>query len=60
MLYKSHCIYITKTIRLMLFRKTIYVYFKNYAKQINTLCGENTKFLYVKLDSVCAFLPLAG
>lgn len=46
MLYKSHCIYFTKTSRLMLFRKIIYVYFKNYAKHINTMCGENTKYLY--------------
>jgi hypothetical protein len=44
-----------------MFKKIIYVYFKNYAKHINTMCGENTKFSYIKLDRMwCAFLPSFG
>jgi hypothetical protein len=47
MLYKWNSIYITTTRRLILFSKIIYVYFKNYAKQINTMRVEKAKLLYV-------------
>jgi hypothetical protein len=33
----------------MLFRQIMAVYYKNHTKHINTLCGENVEFLYVKL-----------
>jgi hypothetical protein len=34
----------TKTNRLMLFRETAAVYYKNHAEHVNTLCGQNAEF----------------
>jgi hypothetical protein len=33
----------------MLFRERVAVYCENHKEHINTLCGQNTEFLYVKL-----------
>jgi hypothetical protein len=32
----------------MLFRETVAVYCENHTEHINTLCGQNAEFLYVK------------
>jgi translation initiation factor IF-1 len=33
----------------MLFGETVAVYCENHMEHINTLCGRNTEFLYVKV-----------
>jgi hypothetical protein len=38
---ETHYISATATIRLMLFRETVAVYFENHTEHINTLCGGN-------------------
>jgi hypothetical protein len=37
----------------MLFRETVAVYCENDTEHINTLCGQNTKFLHVKIGGIC-------
>jgi hypothetical protein len=32
----------------MLFREPIAVYYENHTEHINTLCGQNLEFLFVK------------
>jgi hypothetical protein len=44
---ETHSVSIT-TNRLMLFREIIAVYYENHTEHINTLCGQNAKFWYVK------------
>jgi hypothetical protein len=34
----------------MLFRETVAVYCENHMEHINTLCGQNAEFKYVKAD----------
>jgi hypothetical protein len=41
---KTHCISITKTNWLMLFREIITVYCENHTEHTNTLCGKNADF----------------
>jgi hypothetical protein len=36
----------------MLFRETVAVYYENHTEHINTLCGQNAGFLYVKADGM--------
>jgi hypothetical protein len=38
--------------RFMLFRETATVYCENYTTHINTLCGQNEEFSYVKVGGV--------
>jgi hypothetical protein len=45
---KTHCSFITKTNRLMLFREIIAVYCERHAKHINILCGQNARVSNVK------------
>jgi hypothetical protein len=45
---KTHCVYITKTNRLMLFGETVAVYCVNHMEHTNTLCGQNAGLLNVK------------
>jgi hypothetical protein len=33
----------------MLFRETVAVYCENHMEPTNTLCGQNTEFMYVKV-----------
>jgi hypothetical protein len=32
----------------MLFRETVAVYYENHTELINTLCGQNAEFWYIK------------
>jgi hypothetical protein len=36
----------------MLFRETVAVYCENHTEHINTLCGQNAEFWYVKAGGV--------
>lgn len=47
-LHKNILCYITRHIRLMLFMEIIAVYYKNHAKHINTLFGQNAESVKVK------------
>jgi hypothetical protein len=42
---------VTKINLLMLFKKIIAVYSENHMKPINTLCGQNTELLIIKVTS---------
>jgi hypothetical protein len=35
----------------MLFSETVTVYCENHMEQMNTLCGQNAEFLYVKVGA---------
>jgi hypothetical protein len=45
---ETHYVTTTKPNRLMLFGETVAVYFENHTEHINTLCGQNGEFWYVK------------
>jgi hypothetical protein len=47
----KHCIFITKTSWLMLFREITTVYCGNHKKQLNTVCGKNWDTFNVKAGS---------
>jgi hypothetical protein len=44
----THDVFTTKLNRLMLFGETVVVYCENHMEHINTLCGQNAEFWYVK------------
>jgi hypothetical protein len=41
--------------QLMLFTEIIALYSKNHTKHINTFCGKNSAFFYVKGGGVCNY-----
>jgi hypothetical protein len=45
---ETHYFSATETNRLMLFGETVAVYCENHTEHINTLCGQNAEFWYVK------------
>jgi hypothetical protein len=45
---ETHYVTATKPNRLMPFKETVAVYCENHMEHINTLCGQNAKFWYVK------------
>jgi hypothetical protein len=44
----------------MLFREAIPIYCENHTKHINTLCGQNAEFMYVKAGHTCRTIGLKG
>jgi hypothetical protein len=46
----THYVSATKPNHLLLFRETVAVYCENHTEHINTLCGQNAEFCYVKAD----------
>jgi hypothetical protein len=46
---ETHYASTTKADRLMLFRITVAVYFENHTEHTDALCGQNAKFLMLKL-----------
>jgi hypothetical protein len=49
-LQRTHCVSITKTNRLMIFRNVI-AFYSDYEIYINIFYGQNTKFLHVEPGS---------
>jgi translation initiation factor IF-1 len=45
---RKHYVSATETNRLMLLGETVAVYCENHGEHINTVCGQNTEFWYVK------------
>jgi hypothetical protein len=45
---ETHYVTATKPNRLMLFGETVAVYCENHTEHINTLCGQDAEFWYVK------------
>jgi hypothetical protein len=54
---ETHCVFATKTNRLMLFREPVAVYCVNDRKHISTLCGRNAEFVILKQ---VVHIPTAG
>jgi hypothetical protein len=45
---RTHCVSITKTNRLIMFREIMEFHSKKYMKQVKKFCGQNVELLKVK------------